>query len=313
MGANALKGFGLGIATLGGEVGKGMMADTVERKRQESEARKEASLERRWRAELEASKAEREAGRTFEAGERDKDRTFRSGESEKDRKQRESEEAGRNSRTDRQLELAERRSLTAELSDVRQQVGTRLNALNMKAMQQMQKLQETKVGADLEKATAELESQYKQAFSQITELGQAQHQQVLNAYGDLGKQVAESMSYNQPEQDEMGLFSPTGGDTKDAGTGNPPPKSGTVDPVTGKVVEMPDTNFSFGGMFDIGMNVATGKMTRAEADAAAQARWNQPKSPVDYVAGPAGAIAGALTGLGKESTVGLWDWATTRK
>ena len=312
MGANALKGFGLGIATLGGEVGKGMMADTVERKRQESEARKEASLERRWRAELEASKAEREAGRAFEAGERGKDRTFRENESAKDRKQREAEEAGRNSRTDRQLELAERRSLTSELSDVQQQVGTRLNALNMKAMQQAQKLQETLTGPALDKATAELESQYKQAFAQITELGQAQHQQVLNAYGDLGKQVAESMSYNAPTQDDMGLFAPIGGEGAGTGTDNPPPKSGTVDPVTGKVVEMPDS-FSFGPVFDIARKTASGQVPVAQSLEQAKSLYERPKSVVDMVTVPAGALGGMVVGGLENVGGGLWDLATTRR
>jgi hypothetical protein len=305
MGANALKGFGLGIATLGGEVGKGMMADTVERKRQESEARKEASLERRWRAELEASKAEREAGRAFEAGERGKDRTFRENESAKDRKQRESEEAGRNSRTDRQIDLAERRSLTSELSDVRQQVGTRLNALNMKAMQQAQKLQETLTGPALDKATAELESQYKQAFAQITELGQAQHQQVLNAYGDLGKQVAESMSYNAPTQDDMGLFAPIGGEGAGTGTDNPPPKAGEVDPSTGKIVELPESGLSLSSGFDAGRRVGRGDITYNQSIAEYMDSLNtQKNSRLGTLGHIVAEPVGTVVGWGE----GLWDY-----
>ena len=254
MGANALKGFGLGIATLGGEVGKGMMADTVERKRQESEARKEASLERRWRAELEASKAEREAGRAFEAGERGKDRTFRENESEKDRKQRESEEAGRNSRTDRQLELAERRSLTSELSDVRQQVSSNLQNLSMQAMRAAQKLEETMTGDKLKAAKAQLESQYNTAFKNIVSQGNAQHEQVLKAYPELGEQVA--ITFDETQFDGFNLTQP---DPKvDPGAGNPPPPGSKTDPVTGKIVVLPEEGE---GLFQQGFDLGAASFT----------------------------------------------------
>jgi hypothetical protein len=135
---------------------------------------------------------------------------------------------------------------------------------------------------------------------------------VASAYGDAGLNYLKDITF---EKEKGGLF-PTELPGVEIDPKADPKADPKVDPATGKTVKLPGDNsdgFSFSGMFDVGYDVATGKTDLATADAAAAARWAQPKSPAQYVLGPAGALTGAAAGLAKESTVGLWDWATTRR
>lgn len=256
MGPNALRGLGLGIAAAGETIGRGMSEDIRAKREAEREAAREASLERRWAKELAVRTEERKQDREFQASERAADRTAQSAERAADRAQQDKAEKGRNSRLDKQLNLQERYQLTKELSDVQQQVDGRLAKLNSQYADRYESIRLEKTGDDLLKAEAALQKEYDQAFMQVRELGNTQKKQVLNAYGDLGKSVAETAEFLSGDIEALkiglGVTDPkTGDDTK-----TPPPDDGT----TRTVKDPNSTSGLFSDSFNFGRAVAEGGM-----------------------------------------------------
>ena len=288
MGPNAMRGLGLGIAAAGETIGRTMTEEVRAKREAEREAAREASLERRWKAELSARQEERKSDRVFQSTERAADRTAQSADRAADRALQQNAEKGRNSRMDKQLNLQERYQLTKELSDVQQQVASRLTNINRVTADRLTDVRENFTGDALLAQEKVIRDEYTQAFEQARSMGEAQQKQVLNAYGPLGKTVAESASFMAGDIEslkaDLGVSEPPAKDDK--------PKVETVDPTAGRTVKDPNSASGlFGQGFDVGAGAAGANGLPGVSE------FDTKLSEGDYsVAGKALGRAGVLTG-----------------
>lgn len=305
MASNWLRGLGSGIAATGEMVGRGMMADAQAKREQEAEARREASMERRWNKEMAISKTERaedkaarEAERKAEFSQRDKER--------KDQlsQQKYAVDAS-NARTDKQLALMEKRSLVDDVNAVEQAGMSAIGSIQKQFLEKSQELIE--LYPDPAQRAAEvkkLDAQLRQAIDQVNTQVTARRQQVAGAYGDLGKEYLQNIEYAAPE---TGLFDVTT-PLKEGTAAEDTAAGGSAGAKKVPTVAMPDT-FSFGPVFDVARQAGSGQLPQQEAVAKVRGLYNQPKSPVDVVTGGLGAVAGTVAG----GYQGLWDLATKRQ
>ena len=306
MGANALKGFGLGLAAFGETLGKGMQADITARKAAEEEARKEAALERRWKAELTAKQEENKA-----------ERDLRAAEGAAQRELYRDMESGRNERLDkqigqqqRQLDLAERRSMVDDIDRV-EQAG-----MNAAAKLQQDFIKKSQEAIELYPNEAErakyvdgLVKQLNDTMGQINAQVQTRRQQVASAYGDAGLNYLKDITF---EKGKGGLFP-----TELPGVETDPKADPKADPRGGKTVVLPGQGdaeaFSFGPVFDIARQTAAGEVPWRQSLAQAKELYQKPKSPADLIGVPAAILTGTVTGGLQNLGGGLWDLTTTRR
>jgi len=309
MASNWLRGLGSGVAATGEMVGRGMMADAQAKREQEAEARREASMERRWnkeaamrKTERAEDKATREAERKAEFIQRDKEQTANLGQ------QKYAVDAS-NARTDKQLALMEKRSLVDDVNAVEQAGMTAIGNIQKQFLEKSQELIE--LYPDPAQRAAEvkkLDAQLQQAVGQVNAQVSTRRQQVAGAYGALGKEYLQNIEYAAPETGLFDVRLPGAeGTDVQADKGVESPGAAKVPTVT-----QPD-NFSFGPVFDIARQTATGRVPLAKSLEQAKGLYERPKSIVDMATVPAGALGGMVVGGLENVGGGLWDLATTRR